>query len=79
MKTTALKALRTLGDDELSTVSGAHGRGHAYGKYKHLLPWYGSLTNTQSNVTGPIVQIAIGNSGPVTQAVGVSQSNSASF
>ena len=78
-RTKTLASFRTLADSELTSVAGAHGRHHHKKHYKEPGFGWGSLVNSQSNVTGPIIQIAIGNSGPVTQVVGVSQSNQASF
>jgi hypothetical protein len=80
-----------LDDDALGEVSGArhgHGRrrrrrhGHCHdhgGGGLDLESLLGSLGNFQTNVSGPIIQIAIGNLGDVTQIASVSQGNSASF
>jgi hypothetical protein len=83
-----------LADEDLGTVSGArcngrrrrrrHGHGHDHdhgggGGGLDLEALLSSLGNFQTNVTGPIIQIAIGNGGDITQIVSISQSNSASF
>jgi hypothetical protein len=82
-----------LDDDALSEVAGArhgrrrrrHGHGHCHdhggggGGGGDLEALLSSLGNFQTNVSGPIIQIAIGNLGDVTQIASVSQSNSASF
>lgn len=62
-----------LADEDLAAVSGAKKGG--------VPAWmYGSpITNQQTNVSGPIVQIAVGNSGPVSQLALVQQGNVASF
>ncbi len=60
-----MKTLETLGDHELSAVSGGHG--HHYGETKLS----GSPILAGSPVTtvgGPQINIAIGNSGPVYQS-----------
>jgi hypothetical protein len=74
LEKTALAPL-PLADEELVAVAGAK-KGHK----KYGLSFLNSpITNTQTNVSGPIVQLALGNEGDVTQAAFVSQSNSVSF
>jgi hypothetical protein len=71
----SLLAPMPLADEELTAVAGAK-KGHK----KHGLSFDASpITNTQTNVSGPIIQIAVGNLGDVTQVAGVAQSNSVSF
>ncbi len=70
----SLLAPMPLADEELTAVAGAK-KGH-----KHGLSFLNSpVTNTQTNLSGPIVQLALGNEGDVTQAAFVTQSNSVSF
>jgi hypothetical protein len=63
-----------LADEELTAVAGAK-KGGKYGMWFDASP----VTNVQTNVSGPIVQIAALNGGDVTQLAGVLQSNSVSF
>ncbi len=68
-----MKTLAPIADADLALVSGGkkHGHGPSFS--------YSPVAIAQTNVGGPIVQIAIGNSGDVTQNAGFSQSNSVSF
>jgi hypothetical protein len=71
----SLRAPMPLADEALTAVAGAKG-----GKYGAKLSfWDSPVTNVQTNVSGPIVQIAALNGGDVTQVAGVLQSNSVSF
>jgi hypothetical protein len=72
----SLRAPMPLADEELSIVAGAK-RGH--GRGPKLAFRDSPVTNIQTNVSGPIIQIAAGNGGDVTQVAGVLQSNSVSF
>jgi hypothetical protein len=64
-----------LADEALTAVAGAK-----RGKRGPKLSFRNSpLTNTQSNTSGAIVQLALGNEGDVTQEAYVEQSNSISF
>ncbi|MGE5434886.1 MAG: hypothetical protein ACM3S3_08905 [Candidatus Doudnabacteria bacterium] len=64
------KPLARLSDDALATVSGATGQSWYFGS---------PITNVQTNVAGPVVQLAVLNGGAVAQAVGLVQGNFASF
>ncbi len=59
-------SLRTLADDELTTVAG--------GRHLRRLPWPGSKTVTQSNSVGDVSVDASCNSGSVS--ISITQSNS---
>ncbi len=71
MKTIALRPA-PLADADLAAVAGAK-KGH--GPVFLASP----VTITQTNVGGPIVQLAALNAGDVSQAAAQSQSNSVSF
>jgi hypothetical protein len=68
----SLLAPMPLADEALTVVSGARRRAS---KLFRNSP----VTNVQGNFSGPIVQVAEGNYGDVTQAAFVAQSNSVSF
>jgi hypothetical protein len=64
-----------LADESLTAVAGAK-----RGRRGPKLSFRNSpVTNTQSNTSGAIVQIALGNEGDVSQGAYVEQSNSISF
>jgi hypothetical protein len=62
-----------LADESLTAVAGA--KGGKYGMWFDASP----VTNVQTNVSGPVIQIAALNGGDLAQLAGVLQGNAVKF